>query len=358
MGISDLFSLLGKYPMLLIAVILSLAVLFVCGWTDCPNLVSTCVSTRCMKPRNAIIMCSIFNFIGLISMFFISQKTASTIINLVDFGSNYGLALNALCAAMVGVVIWGIFATSLGIPSSQSHSLIAGIVGAGIAVIVFSPYTGAKIDLSFNSSVMLTVYGLFLSLIFGFVVGLLSTKLIILLFKNMEIKKASPLFKKAEIGSCALLSFVHGAQDGLKFLGVIFLAIELSLKSDGNFDSLNLNSLWYLTIIAALFLSLGSLVGSNKMIKRVGMNMVPLREYEGFATDFTSSIGVLISTFLGLPISTSQVKTAAILGVGASKNIKRINWKSALSMIINWLFTFPGCGLVGFLITTLFIYIF
>lgn len=357
MNISDLFALMGQFPMLPISIILTLGILFVCGWTDAPNTVSTVVGTRCMKPRHAIIMSAIFNFAGMMSMFFISTATASSIMSLVDFGTSYTVALNAMSAAMIAVISWGAFATFFGIPSSQSHSLIAGIIGAGLAGLTLGYDT--KPDFSANGTFSWTLYGLVLSLVFGFVVGFLVNKLIVLICHKMQKHKTKKFFRYAEVASCAGLSYVHGAQDGLKFLGVIFICISLAGKAGGmSYDFTNrdtLNSLWWIALICAVALAGGTLIGSNKMIKKVGMSMVSLRQYEGFATDFTSAIGVLISTLLGIPVSTSQVKTCSVLGVGASKNIKKINWKSFRTMVINWLCTFPGCGLVGYLLALLFI---
>ena len=357
MGISELFRLMGAYPILPITIVLVFGILFVCGWTDGPNTVATAVGTRCMRPRRAIIMCAIFNFLGLISMYFISTATANSIMSIVDFGNNYVIALYTLSASMIAVILWGAFATTFGIPSSQSHSLIAGIIGGGLAALTLGH--NVHPDFSANGTFAWTLYGLVLSIIFGVIVGFLVNKLIVLICKKLKNKFAKPFFKRAEIVSCAGLSFVHGAQDGLKFLGVIFLCISLAGKADGvvcDFTSRGtLNSFWWIALICGLFLAGGTLVGSNKMIKKVGMSMVSLKQYEAFTTDFTSTIGVLISTLFGIPISTSQVKTCSILGVGASKNIKKVNWSSAKTMVINWICTFPGCALVSYLLSMLLI---
>ena len=355
MSIQEIFSLIGQTPFLIVAVILVFGVIFINGWTDAPNAIATCISTRCIKPKTAIIMAAFFNFLGVLTMFFLSQKTAETISNMVDFGQSYNMALIALCAGMIGVISWGILAWAFGIPSSESHALIAGITGAGLAAMTMG--MDAKIQFTWDSSWALTLYGLILSCIFGFFVGLGVTWFIKGICSDMNRNKTRPFFKYAEICSGAAMAYVHGAQDGLKFIGVLFLAIELAAKANGNLTASLTNepSLWWLAIVVALIMGLGTSIGGYKIIKKVGMGMVNLEPYEGFATDFTSSIGILISTLFGVPVSTTQVKSFAILGVGASKGIKRVKWSVAGEMVMTWVCTFPGCGLIGYIITLIFI---
>lgn len=342
--------------MLIVAILLVIGVVFINGWTDAPNAIATCISTRCIKPKTAIIMAAVFNFLGVLTMFFISKQTAETISNMVDFGTQYGLALDALCAGMVGVIAWGILAWAFGIPSSESHALIAGITGAGLAAMTMG--LDAKIPFGPTSSWAFTLYGLFLSCFFGFFVGYLIISSIRMICKRMDRNKTRPFFKYAEVCSGAAMAYVHGAQDGLKFIGVLFLAIELAAKAKDPSSPIALandSSLWWLAIITALVMGIGTSIGGYKIIKKVGMGMVKLEPYEGFATDFTSAIGILVSTLFGIPVSTTQVKTFSILGVGASKGLRRVNWKTAGEMVMTWVFTFPGCGLIGYIFTLIFI---
>ena len=308
MDLSQILSLYAEFPMLIIASILVLGVIFINGWTDAPNAIATCISTRCIKPKAAILMAAFFNFLGVLTMFFISKQTAQTISDMVDFGTNYAVALDALCAGMIGVIAWGILAWRFGIPSSESHALIAGITGAGLAAMTMG--LDAKIE-------------------FGplFFVGFGLTKLIEVCCRKVNRNKARPFFKRAEVVSGAAMAYVHGAQDGLKFIGVLFLAIELAAKAKDPTSTIALSndsSLWWLAIIVALIMGLGTSIGGYKIIKKVGMGMANLEPYQGFVTDTTSAIGILLSTLFGLPVSTTQVKTVSILGVGATRGIKRV----------------------------------
>lgn len=359
MDLSQILSLYAEFPMLIIASILVLGVIFINGWTDAPNAIATCISTRCIKPKAAILMAAFFNFLGVLTMFFISKQTAQTISDMVDFGTNYAVALDALCAGMIGVIAWGILAWWFGIPSSESHALIAGITGAGLAAMTMG--LDAKIEFGPLSSWALTIYGLVLSCFFGFFVGFGLTKLIEVCCRKVNRNKARPFFKRAEVVSGAAMAYVHGAQDGLKFIGVLFLAIELAAKAKDSTSTIALSndsSLWWLAIVVALIMGLGTSIGGYKIIKKVGMGMANLEPYQGFVTDTTSAIGILLSTLFGLPVSTTQVKTVSILGVGATRGIKRVKWSIAKEMVLTWLCTFPGCGIIGYIITLIFISIF
>lgn len=364
MNLSDVYKLIITYPMLGVCLLLVLGVIFINGWTDAPNAIATCVSTKAIKPKKAIIMAAIFNFLGVFSMFFLTTATADTISDMVDFKSDYLTALNALSAGMIGVIAWGVIAWVFGIPSSESHALIAGLTGAGLAAIVSG--RECTIPRGWDSSWAKTIYGLILSCVFGFVVGYLLTKLVELICKNMNRNKTRVFFRYAQIVSGAGMAYVHGAQDGLKFIGVMFLAISLAGKQyniDVGSEVMQTSfsgdpSLWYLALIVALIMGLGTSIGGYRIIKKVGMGMVALEPYQAFVTDFTSAIGIFLSTFLGVPVSTTQVKGVSILGVGCTKSIKKVNWGTAKEMVLTWLFTFPGCGIIGFLFALLFIKLF
>jgi len=357
MDIVDLFLLMSRHPSLIVTTIMILGVVFINGWTDAPNAIATCISTKVIRPRNAIIMAAIFNFLGVFVMFFASSAVAQTIANMVDFGDNYSIALNALCAGMIGVIAWGVLAWAFGIPSSESHALIAGITGAGLAAMTLG-YQGVEIKIGWDSSWAFVFYGLILGCVFGFVVGWCVDKLITLICRNLNRNHTRPFFKYAEIGGGAAMAFVHGAQDGMKFVGVFFLAVKLASLSEDPSAIVSITndpSLWYLALIVSLVMGLGTSIGGYKIIKKVGMGMAHLEPFEGFATDATSAIGILLATFFGIPVSTTQVKSFSILGVGATKGLNKVNWNIAGEMILTWVCTFPGAGLIGYIFTLIFL---
>jgi PiT family inorganic phosphate transporter len=253
-----------------------------------------------------------------------------------------------LCAGLCAIVIWAVAAWIFGIPTSESHALVAGISGAGIAVSdSFSSINGPEI--------MKVVYGLLFSTILGFIMGYLTVKLVELMFRKTNKTKTARFFQSAQVGSAALMAFMHGAQDGQKFMGIYILGIYLSqgIKST---ESL-IFPMWMMILCSAV-MGLGTSIGGYRIMKTVGMSMVNLEKYQGFSADLAAAGCLLISSLTGIPVSTTHTKTTAIMGVGAAKRLRNVNWGVAKEMVLTWIFTFPGCGLIGYLMTKLFLKIF
>ena len=348
LDISGYFAMMGQYPTLIVTSILTLAVILVNGWTDAPNAIATCVSTRAMRPRPAIIMAAIFNFLGVLVMTLINKKVAETIYNMVDFGGDAHEALVALCAAMVAIVTWATAAWKFGIPTSESHALIAGLSGAAIAL-----HNGMS---GINGGEWLkVVYGLVLSTLLGFVLGFIVARLVALLFRHAERRRANKGFRAAQIGGAAAMAFMHGAQDGQKFIGVFLLGMALS---SGQAEMGTVEIPIWLMALCAIVMGLGTSIGGLRIIKSVGMDMVKLDVHQGFSADLAAAGCLLLSSVTGIPVSTTHTKTTAIMGVGAARRLKSVNWSVVREMVLTWVLTFPGCGLVGFLMAKLFIAIF
>ncbi|WP_294189470.1 inorganic phosphate transporter [uncultured Clostridium sp.] len=333
---------------LLITVILTLGVILVNGWTDAPNAIATCVSTRAIGPRAAILMATVFNFLGVFVMTIINANVAQTIYNMVDFRGDPHYSLIALCAALFAIVVWATAAWYFGIPTSESHALIAGISGAAIAL------QGGMSGIN-GHEWMKVIYGLILSTFLGFGMGWLTVKIIGLLFGRVDRRKTSEFFKYSQISGGAAMAFMHGAQDGQKFMGVFMLGIFLA---NGRGDVQSFVIPVWLMILCSLVMALGTSIGGYKIIKAVGMDMVKLEQYQGFSADLAGAGCLLLSSVTGIPVSTTHTKTTAIMGVGAAKRLSSVNWGVVKEMVLTWILTFPGCGLIGFLMAELFIWIF
>ncbi|MDR1953456.1 MAG: inorganic phosphate transporter [Clostridiales Family XIII bacterium] len=335
-------------PALLITVVLTLGVVLVNGWTDAPNAIATCVSTRSMGVRKAIAMAAIFNFLGVLVMTMISASVAATIYNMVDFGGDSRQALVALCAGLFAIVIWATAAWWFGIPTSESHALIAGVSGAAIAL--QGGFSGIH-----GGEWMKVIYGLVLSTVLGFILGYVVVKAVELVFRGIERRAAYHVFKNSQIAAGAGMAFMHGAQDGQKFMGVFMLGMFLAEgKSDvGNFQI----PIWLMVLCSAV-MALGTSIGGYRIIKSVGMDMVKLKKYQGFSADLTAVICLVIASRYGLPVSTTHTKTTAIMGVGAAKRLTSVNWKIVGEMVFAWILTFPGCGILGFVMAWVFMAIF
>ncbi len=338
-------------PLLFIAVTLTLGVILVNGWTDAPNAIATCVVTRCMSPRAAILMAAVFNFLGVFVMTLINATVAETITKMVDFGANADLAIIALSAALFAIVLWATLAWVFGIPTSESHALIAGLTGSAIAL------HGSFAGVNGNEWVKV-VYGIGISVALGFGLGWIVCKLVTVLFYHANRPKTEPFFRGAQIVGAASMAFMHGAQDGQKFMGVILLCVYMSqgqgLPSDINIAQ---DYMW-LMIVCSVVMAAGTAMGGKKIIKSVGMDMVKLEKYQGFSADIAAAISLLFCSVFSLPVSTTHAKTTSIMGVGAVKRVSAINFGVVKEMVLTWVLTFPGCGFVGFLMTKLFMLLF
>ena len=330
-------------PILMITMLLTLGVIFVNGWTDAPNAIATCVTTRCMNVRSAIWMSAAFNFLGVFVMTQINSSVASTISNMVDFGSNTRYALIALCAALISIVIYSVTASVFGIPTSESHSLIAGLSGAAIAI-------QQGLDGINMQEWVKVIYGLVLSLALGFGTGWLICRAVTLICQNVDRRKANKVFNGAQIVGSAAMSFMHGAQDGQKFIGVLFLGLAFA---NGQSSVHGMEIPVWLMLLCSVVMGLGTSVGGEKIIKSVGMDMVKLEKYQGFSADLAGAACLLFSSLFGIPVSTTHTKTSAIMGVGAVRRLSAINFGVVKDMMLTWVFTFPGCGLISFVMAKL-----
>ncbi|RPF47609.1 PiT family inorganic phosphate transporter [Hydrogenoanaerobacterium saccharovorans] len=346
--LSEFISQAVSNPPLLITILLTLGVIMVNGWTDAPNAIATCVSTRAMSPRSAIIMAAIFNFFGVLFMTIVNATVAQTIYNMVDFGGDPHEALIALCAALFAIVAWATAAWAFGIPTSESHALIAGVSGAAIAL--HNGFSGIN-----GGEWVKVLYGLGLSTLLGFVMGWVTVKLTELICRRMDRRKTSGFFQGAQVCGGAAMAFMHGAQDGQKFMGIFMLGIFLA-KGQGNVTNFVI-PIWMMILCSAV-MGLGTSIGGYRIIKAVGMDMVKLEQYQGFSADLAAAGCLLISSLTGVPVSTTHTKTTAIMGVGAAKRLSSVNWGVVNEMVLTWVLTFPGCGLIGFLMAKLFIWIF
>lgn len=338
-------------PLMLVAVVMTLGVILVNGWTDAPNAIATCVSTRCMPVRAAVLMAAVFNFLGVFVMTMISPRVAQTITKMVDFGTNQREATIALSAAMFAIVLWATLAWVFGIPTSESHALIAGLTGSAIAL-------HGSLDGVNGDEWIKVVWGILISVSLGFLLGWLVCKGVTLLCYRMERRKTQTFFRGAQIVGAASMAFMHGAQDGQKFMGVLILAALMAngVSSDvleGGFTP----ELWMM-LLCSVIMAAGTAIGGKKIIKSVGMDMVKLEKYQGFSADIAAAISLFFCSIFSLPVSTTHVKTTSIMGVGAVKRLSAINLGVVKEMALTWVLTFPGCGLIGFLMTKLFIAIF
>ena len=343
-SILEFWNQMTANPLLFMAVVLTMGVILVNGWTDAPNAIATCVVTRCMAPKTAILMAAIFNFFGVFFMTLLNATVAETITKMVDFGADADLAIIALSASLFAIVLWATISWIFGIPTSESHALIAGLTGSAIAL--HNSLEGVN-----KTEWIKVIYGIGISVGLGFGLGWIVCKTVTIIFRNTDRRKSEPFFSGAQIVGAASMAFMHGAQDGQKFMGVVLLCVYMS---KGQALPVDIHIPIWLMMICSMVMALGTAMGGKKIIKSVGMDMVKLEKYQGFSADIAAAASLFICSIFSLPVSTTHAKTTSIMGVGAVKRVTAINFSVVEEMVLTWVLTFPGCGLLGYFMALLF----
>ncbi len=328
------FEFLGQMrenPALLGTVLLILAVLLVNGWTDAPNAIAGAVVTGALPFRPAVAMAAVCNFLGVLCVTSVNASVAETVYSIAAFGGGPKAALTALCAAMTAIVLWAGLAWLFGIPTSESHALVAGISGAAVAL--EDSFSCIRWDCWVRVGL-----GLILSTAAGFWAGQAACR------RLNAVKLSDHTFRFAQLPGAAAAAFLHGAQDGQKFIGVFLLGTALAQgrADEGTF----LIPLWLMALCAG-FMALGTLMGGRRIIDTVGREMVTLGPREGLAADLGNILCLFGATLLGLPVSTTHTRTSALLGVGSAGDA-RPDWTVAGKIALAWLLTFPGCMAIGY----------
>jgi PiT family inorganic phosphate transporter len=302
---------------------------YINGFHDTANAIATSVSTKALSPRAAIAVAATFNFLGALS----GTAVASTI------GKNivapYDVVPLVIIAALFGAIIWNLLTWYFGIPSSSSHALIGGLIGAVIA----RSGSGAVLWQGF----LKILAGLISSPVIGLVIGSMVMTLLFWVFKGSSPVKTNLKFRKLQVISACMASFAHGSNDAQKSMGII----ALSLLSAGMIDSFRVD-LW-VKISCALAMSAGTAVGGWKIIRTMGGKIFRIEPINGFAADFTSSAVIYGASLMGVPVSTTHVVSSSIMGVGAAKRLKGVRWIIARQIIIAWFITIPLSALVAIL---------
>lgn len=343
----ELVGMVSHNPFLALVLVLVMGTIFVNGATDAANAIAEPIGTRAIDVDSAIIMSVITNFIGLVGMTMFSTAVADTMSNMVDFGGDNHAALIALAAATVAIVSWSSLAWVFGIPTSESHALIAGLTGAALAV-------HGGLEAVNGAEWVKVIYGLVLSTVLGFVAAWAIAKVIPYLCRNVDRRRANDFFAKMQVWAAAGASAMHGAQDGQKFMSTAMLAITLSQGlsvADATFP-------FWLEVACATIMAIGTGIGGKPIIKKVGIDMVQLEQYQGFAAALSATGALLLATLTGLPVSTTHTSSSSMMGAGAAKDPRSVDWGVAKEVVLTWVFTFPGCGLIGFVLAKLFLLVF
>lgn len=319
-------------------VLLTLAVIFVNGWTDAPNAIATAVGTGALRMGRAIALAAVCNLLGAVLSAALCPAVAATVLEIGDF-SGRAQAQTALCAALLSIVLWAVAAWVFGIPTSESHALLAALSGAAVAL----QGTLSGVNAAAWGKVW---WGLLLSVLLGLVLGGGLCVLMRLFLGRGCLERAAQQFRRWQVAGAAAMAFCHGAQDGQKFLGVLLLAEALRAGRPPQLESA---PLWE-ALLCALVMGAGTAVGGRRIIRAVGQDMTSLMPYQGFAADTAAVACLLLATAGGLPVSTTHTKTCAVMGAGAAGGGK-VDRRIASRMVLAWLLTFPACALLGYVLS-------
>ena len=316
----------------ILVVFFALAFDFINGFHDTANAIATSVSTRALKPRVAVMMAAIMNFVGALTFTGVAKTITKDIVD--PFALQNGSLI--ILAALLSAIIWNLVTWYFGIPSSSSHALIGSIAGAAVSAAGFAILNWAGF--------IKIIQALILSPFLALAVGFLMMSLFKVIFKKGSLYGTNKGFRIFQIGTAALQSFTHGTNDAQKAMGIITMALiaaELQTTDD--------IQMW-VRISAALAMGLGTSIGGYKIIKTVGGKIMKIRPINGAAADLSSAMIIFGATTIHLPVSTTHVISSAIMGVGAAQRVKGVKWGVAKKIVLTWIITLPISAIVAGLI--------
>jgi PiT family inorganic phosphate transporter len=318
-------------PLLVVIVVLAVIFDYVNGFHDTANAIATSVATQALRPAYAIAMATAFNFIGAFAGTAVAKTIGS---GLVDEPTTSVIIVSAL----IGAITWNLITWRLGLPSSSSHALIGGLLGA---TIIGAGWSSLKIGDLTSGIIGKVIVPLVTSPILGFVIAFFLMVAILWIFRWSRRRPMARRFRRLQVFSAGYMAFAHGSNDAQKTMGIITLALfSAGVISD------NIVPTWVI-VVAATAISAGTAVGGWRIMKTMGQKVTDLEPVQGFAAETTGATIILGAAHLGMPVSTTQVISSAIMGVGTSKGTRHVRWGVARDILIAWVLTIPAAGLIG-----------
>lgn len=322
---------------ILIVIFLALAFDFINGFHDTANAIATSVSTRALKPRTAIMLAAVMNFLGALTFTGVAKTIGGSIANPASLDNG----LEVLIATLLAAIIWNLITWWFGIPSSSSHALIGALAGA--------VYIGAGPDKLNWGGFKTIVEALVLSPVIAFVVGYIIMMVLKRIFAKRSPHTVNKGFRSMQVITAAIQSFTHGTNDAQKAMGIITFALVTAKYQD------HMEVPLWVKLSAATAMALGTSIGGWKIIKTMGTKIFKIEPINGFAADLTGATVIFGATLLHLPVSSTHAITSAILGVGSAKRFSAVKWSLAGRIVIAWVITIPiAMVLSGLIYTVLF----
>ncbi|MFI5499779.1 anion permease [Nocardia asteroides] len=326
----------AELMVLLIVIVTALVFDFTNGFHDTANAMATSIATGALKPRVAVALSGLLNLIGAFLSVSVAATVAKGIVQLNDVGGQDLLVI--VFAGLVGGILWNLLTWLLGLPSSSSHALFGGLIGSTIAALGWNGVIWA----SGSEGVLIKiVIPAILAPVIAALVAAIATFLVYRITRGVDEDKSTEGFRWGQIGSASLVSLAHGTNDAQKTMGIIFLA----LVAYGSLDKDDHMPLWVMAS-CAVAIALGTYLGGWRIIRTLGKGLVEIESPQGMAAESTSAAIILTSAHFGLPLSTTQTATGAILGTGIGKGAE-VRWSVMGRMAVAWLLTLPMAGIVG-----------
>ena len=313
--------------------VLGLAVLFdyINGFHDTANSIATSVSTRALRPEHAILMSATANFVGALTGTAVARTISSGLADTPGGGPGQTI----VAAALIGAIVWNLVTWRLGIPSSSSHALIGGLLGAVIASV------GAE-AIKVDGVLQKVILPLVLSPILGVAIGFAAMVVILNAFRRANPRRINERFRRLQVLSAAFMAFSHGSNDAQKTMGIMTLALVAAglLPADAAIPP-------WVIVLAAGAMSLGTAAGGWRIIRTMGQRVVKLDPVHGFAAETTAASIITSASYFGLPVSTTHVISSAIIGVGSSEGLSAVRWGVAGNIVVAWILTIPASAVVA-----------
>jgi PiT family inorganic phosphate transporter len=318
---------------LVVVLLLILGAEFVNGWTDAPNAIATVVSTRSLTPLQAVLMAAVLNLLGVLSGTAVAATIGKDIVDpdVVDMVTVGG--------AMVGIIVWSSLAARWGLPTSESHALVAGLGGAGLAsagpsVLVWAGWKKVLLGLAFSTFL-------------GFFGGLIIMTAVYWIARKAPRSKMRTPFRFLQILSSGFMAFSHGSNDGQKFMGAFTLALVLG----GVLPVFEIPR-WVMFVCAGV-MGLGTITGGWRIMRTLGMKITRLETHQGFAAEMAAATTIEIASRLGIPLSTTHTIATSIMGVGSTRGLSAVRWTVPGTLVVAWVLTFPICALISWTVVKL-----
>jgi len=321
--------------LLILIIALALGFGIVNGFNDAANAIATVVGTRALSPRNAIILAAFCNLAGAATGTAVAMTIGKGIL------ASEAISFLTVIAGLAAVIVWGTIATYWGLPVSITHGFVAGLATAGVAAVGTEAIQWGVMQRVLSAVVTAPVL--------GFAGGFVMMVILFRVFRRSAPAKIRAIFGNLQIVSAAFMAYSHGKNDGQMPIGVIIMALVIYYNQPALWNEIPYGDLWWVIVISALAISLGTAIGGWRVIRTLGLKITTLRPVHGFAAEASAATIIEIASYLGIPVSTTHCISSSIMGVGATRRLSAVRWGVAGNIVAAWILTFPICGALGYL---------